>query len=113
MIPPRKLSVSKCRSGGGTAVGGTTVLGANVVRFVTGTVGDGVVVVVLFGVTGDVVVVGVCGVVVVFVMLYGVGSGDAVIVTSGGTVVLVSPEAFMGSKADIPGSLQRATAHSP
>lgn len=110
IIPPRKLSVSKCRSGGGKAVGGMTVLGAIVVRFVTGTVGDGVVTVVLFGDTGGVVDAGGCGEVVGFVTLAGVGSGGPVIVTGVDTVVV---GVFTGSKTGIPGSLQRATAHSP
>lgn len=38
MIPPRKLNVSKCLSGGGTAVGDMVVVGCTVVPFVTGTV---------------------------------------------------------------------------
>lgn len=70
MIPPRKLNVSKCLSGGGTTVGDTVVVGSTVVPFVTGrVVGDGVVLETL-------VVVGVTGVVGIEAGVELVGTGD-------------------------------------
>lgn len=105
MIPPRKLNVSKCLSGGGTTVGDMVVVGCTVVLFGAGTVvGDDVLVVL-----GGKIVVGTGGEAVV--VLGGgtdVGDGGNVVdsfdigVVAGGAAVVVVVRAW-----------QRATAHSP
>lgn len=104
MIPPRKLNVSKCLSGGGTTVGDIVVVGCTVVLFGAGTVvGNDVLVV--FGVNVEV------GTVVEDVVELGGGTvkgGDgALVVVDTGVVVVV------GAVVELVGSSQRATAHSP
>lgn len=114
MIPPRKLNVSKCLSGGGTTVGDTVVVGSTVVPFVTGrVVGSGVVLEtlgVVTGVTGEVGIeagveivgtVDVCGDTGAGVGCEGLVSFDAGVVCIVGELVVVGT------------FWQCATAHSP
>lgn len=112
-MPPRKLSVSKCRSSGGALVGGTAVVGRCVV------LGTGVVVL------GWTVVVWGCGVVVLGwgagVVVLGctvTGGGDVVVDKGEGLAVVVDPLVAAVVTAVVFGGLvvgssQRATAHSP
>lgn len=105
MIPPRKLNVSKCLSGGGTTVGAMVVVGCTVVMFGAGTVvGDDVLVVlganVVVGTGGEAVVV-LGGATVMGDGGEAVVSFDIGVVTGGAAVVVVA------------GPWQRATAHSP
>lgn len=85
IIPPRKLNVSKCLSGGGTTVGDMVVVGCTVVTFGVGTVvGNGVLV--ILGVDVEV------GTVVEDVVVLGDGTvtgggDDALVVVDVGAVV--------------------------
>lgn len=113
MMPPRKLSVSKCRSSGGALVGGTAVVGACVVL---GT-GCGVVVLGCGGVvTGSGEVVTECGVVVLGCTEAGVGDeggdgGGGLGVVGGAAVVGIVEFGDLVVVSLV--SSQRATAHSP
>lgn len=115
MMPPRKLSVSKCRSSGGALVGGTAVVGRCVV------LGTGVVVlgwtVVVWG-CGDIVLG--WGAAVVVLGCTGTGGDDVVVVVGEGLAVVEELLVVAGVKVVgigdlvVPvGSSQRATAHSP
>lgn len=112
MMPPRKLSVSKCRSVGGALVGGTTVVDACVVWLVGVVVVAGCAVVVL---GWPVVVLGGAVVELGFSVVLGsgvVGGAGVGLVVAGDERLVAAAVAVVAFVAGV-GSSQRATAHSP
>lgn len=114
MMPPRKLSVSKCRSTGGALVGGMAVVDACVVWLVGVVVVAGCVVVTL---GWAVVVLGWAVVVMGCTVLGPLGCG--VVEDVGVGLVVVGDEMLVAAVVTgvdfgvVVGSSQRATTHSP